>query len=148
MREANSHLEFDLDLAVEQSSQNPVYYVQYAHARICSLERHLKEQGLIGSEPVSAQALKRLTAPEEKELILFLGSYPEEVRASAKSMEPARITRYCLELAAGFHKFYNACRVNCEDEELRSARFALCLAVRQTLRNALVLLKIDAPVTM
>ncbi|HPU59329.1 MAG TPA: DALR anticodon-binding domain-containing protein, partial [Candidatus Avimonas sp.] len=146
-REASTQMDFDLELAVEESAQNPVYYVQYAHARICSIFRNLETEG-IAPKNVSADDLLVLTHPDEKELIRHLAGYTGEIIEAAKSFEPARITRYCLELASLFHKFYNSCRVKCEDEKLIAARLALCAAARHTLRNALALLKINAPESM
>lgn len=147
LREANSRMDFDLDLAVEQSASNPVYYVQYAHARICSLFRNLEAEGLIPRD-CTGEELALLAAPEEKELIRHLAAYPGEIVAAARDYDPARMTRYCLDLAALFHKFYNACRVKGEEESLLQARLSLCAAVRYTLKNALTLLKIDAPESM
>ncbi len=147
MREASTQMDFDLDLAVEQSSSNPVYYVQYAHARICSIFKNLAADG-IAPRGCTVEELARLTTPEEKELIRHLAAYTGEIVAAAKAYEPARITRYCMELATLFHKFYNACRVKGEEEALMQARLSLCAATRNTLKNALSLLKIDAPELM
>ncbi len=147
LREANSRMDFDLDLAVEQSASNPVYYVQYAHARICSLFRNLQSEG-VTLRPCSPEELSLLSAPEEKELIRHLAAYPGEIVAAAKDYDPARMTRYCMDLASLFHKFYNACRVKGEEEQLLQARLSLCAAARYTLKNALTLLKIDAPESM
>ncbi len=147
LREANSHFDFDLDLAVEQSSQNPVYYVQYAHARICSIFRNLESDG-VTAPALTDEALAMLTAPEERALISLLAEFPKEISEAASHYDPARITRYSYDLATGFHKFYNACRVRCDDEALFSARLALCDAVRITLNNALTVLGINAPERM
>lgn len=147
LREANSHLEFDLTLAVEQSSKNPVYYVQYAHARICSILKNLAAEG-IKPRSVSHDELSLLTSSEEKELIRHLGILPSEVEAAAKEYDPARITRYVLDLATLFHKFYNAQHVKGEDESLMQARLHLCICVRDIIRNVLSMLKIDSPETM
>lgn len=146
-REANTRMDFDLDLAIEQSSSNPVYYVQYAHARICSIFRKMKEEGVAVRLATSVE-LARLTQPEEKELIRHLAAYTDEIVNAAKEYDPARITRYCLDLGALFHKFYNSCRVKGEDEGLMQARLALCDATRVVLRNALTLLKITVPESM
>ena len=147
LREANSHFDFDLDLAVEQSSQNPVYYVQYAHARICSiLKKFTAEGGTI--RPCTAEDYAKLTAPEEIDLINKLSSYGEEIISAAKDYDPSRITRYVYDVAALFHKFYNACRVSSEDESLTQARLALCLAARTVIANVLTMFKITAPETM
>lgn len=147
LREANSHFDFDLDLAVEQSSQNPVYYVQYAHARICSiLKKFTTEGGII--RPCTAEDYAKLTAPEEIDLVNKLSSYGEEIISAAKDYDPSRITRYVYDVAALFHKFYNACRVSSEDESLTQARLALCLAARTVIANVLTMFKITAPETM
>ena len=148
MREPNSTLDFDLDLAVEQSSSNPVYYVQYAHARICSILKNLAAEGIQPVQEAEKRNLNLLKTSEERELIRLLAKYPQEIIEAAKAYDPARITRYTLDLATLFHKFYNACRVKGEDVELMQARLALCLAARITLRNALQLLKITAPEVM
>lgn len=147
MREPASQMEFDLELAVSQNSQNPVYYCQYAHARICSILRKLKEQGTeIGG--CTIEQLNLLKAPEEREIIRHLASLTDEIALSAKNYDPARITRYCVELATLFHKFYNSCRVNCDDNDLSAARIYLCLCVRDVLRNILTMLKITVPESM
>ncbi len=147
LREPNSQFDFDLDLAVEQSSQNPVYYVQYAHARICSIVSKLKSEG-IETRDVALEELDLLTEPEEIELIRHLAKLPNGIVESAKAYDPAKMTRYALDLATLFHKFYNACKVLCGDEKLMQARLALCLAVRIALKNTLTILKIDAPESM
>ncbi|WP_295087087.1 arginine--tRNA ligase [Ruminococcus sp.] len=146
LREANSQFEFDLDLAIEKSSQNPVYYVQYAHARICSLLRNLSEEGV---EIPQSASLDLLDNPREIELIRHLASLPREIDLAAKSYDPSKITKYSVDLATLFHRFYDACSVkNAESKELMNARILLCVAVRQTLRNALEILNIDRPEKM
>lgn len=147
MREPGSQMEFDLDLAVEQSSQNPVYYCQYAHARICSI---LKKLAAEGKEPreCTIPELVLLNAPEEKELIRHLASLTDEIVNAAKNYDPAKITRYAVDLATLFHKFYNACRVNCEDEALMQARLNLCLCVKRVLNNILTMFRITVPESM
>ena len=147
MREPGSQMDFDLDLAVEQSSQNPVYYCQYAHARICSILRKLDAEGVEPRE-CTIPELALLTAPEEKELIKHLSGLTDEIIASAKNYDPAKITRYAVELATLFHKFYNACRVGVEDESLMQARLSLCLCVRTVLRNVLTMFSISVPESM
>ncbi|HIV18242.1 MAG TPA: arginine--tRNA ligase [Candidatus Merdivicinus intestinigallinarum] len=147
LREANSQFDFDLDLAVEQSSQNPVYYVQYAHARICSILKKLEAEKVSVRE-VSAEELEKLSTPEEIALIRHIARFPSEIIEAAKAYDPAKMTRYALDLATLFHKFYTACKVFGEEESLMQARLALCLAARTTLRNVLSILKIDAPETM
>lgn len=147
MREAGSQMDFDLDLAVETSSQNPVYYCQYAHARICSI---LKKSAAQGTElrDVTDEELLLLCAPEERELIRHLAALTDEIVLSAKNYDPARITRYVIELATLFHKFYNSCRVTCEDESLMQARLFLCVCVRDTIRNILEMFRITVPESM
>ncbi len=148
LRESNSHFEFDLDLAVEKSAQNPVYYVQYAHARICSLIANLSAEGVNISD-ISIEQLDILDKSQEIELIRHMATLPNEVDAAAKSYDPAKITKYTIELATLFHKFYDACSVkNAETEELKQARLVLCDAVKQVLRNSLTILKIDCPEKM
>lgn len=147
LREPNSQFDFDLDLAVEQSSQNPVYYVQYAHARICSIDGKAGEAGFDHGEASLAE-LDLLAEPEETALIRQLARFPEEVAQSAKGYDPARVTRFCIELATLFHKFYNSHKVISEDAGLSKARITLCHAVRTVLANGLALLKIDAPAKM
>ena len=147
MREPGSQMDFDLDLAVEQSSQNPVYYCQYAHARICSILRKLASEGVEPRE-CTIPELALLTAPEEKELIKHLSGLTDEIIASARNYDPAKITRYAVELATLFHKFYNACRVGVEDESLMQARLSLCLCVRTVLRNVLTMFSISVPESM
>lgn len=147
MREAGSTMDFDLDLAVEQSSQNPVYYCQYAHARICSIIRKLESEGVTLKE-CSKEQLELLTQEEERELIRHLSSLTETIISAAKNYDPAKVTHYCIELATDFHKFYNACRVSVEDENLMQARLFLCVCVKDTIKNVLKMLKIDAPEKM
>lgn len=147
MREAGSTMDFDLDLAVEQSSQNPVYYCQYAHARICSILRKLEEKGVTPEECTQDQ-LKLLKAEEERELIRHLSSLTDVIIGAAKNYDPAKVTHYVIDLATCFHKFYNACRVDVEDQNLMQARLYLCVCVKDTIKNVLKMLKIDAPEKM
>ena len=147
LREANSHFEFDLDLAVEKSSQNPVYYVQYAHARICSLLRNLAEEGIQPTE-LTGERMQQFTQPQEIELIRYIAMLPQEIDTAAKHYDPSRITKYTVELATLFHKFYDACTVKNAEPQLREARLALCAATRQALANALTMLKITCPEKM
>lgn len=144
LREPNSHLEFDLDLAISETSQNPVYYVQYAHARICSILRNLKAQG-IEPKSLKAQDLDCLTAPEERELVRHISQYTGEIISAATTSNPSVITRYVITLATLFHKFYNACPVKSAEEDLRNARLMLCVATKTVIKNVLDLLKITAP---
>lgn len=147
MREANSQMDFDLGLAIEQNSQNPVYYVQYAHARINSIIKALAAEGINPSAPTEQQ-LALLTAPEEIELIRKIGELTDEIILSAKSYDPAKITHYVTDLATLFHKFYNACRVKGDNADLVNARLNLCLATACVIRNILTMFKIDAPTSM
>lgn len=147
MREPGSQMEFDLDLAVEQSSQNPVYYCQYAHARICSIIKKLKAEG-IDPRDCTEEELEVLKAPEERELIRHLAGLTNEIINSAKLYDPAKITRYVVDLATLFHKFYNACRVQCDDEALMQARLYLCVCVKDTIKNILEMLRITVPESM
>ncbi len=147
LRESNSHFDFDLGLAIEQSSQNPVYYVQYAHARICSILRTLSAEGIEAKE-LSARDFDVLNTPEEKELIRFIGTLPEIINESAKSYDPAKITRFAIDVATLFHKFYSVCRVKGESDEILQARLNLCIAVKTVIKNILELLKIDCPESM
>lgn len=147
MREPNSTLDFDLDLAVAETSSNPVYYVQYAHARICSILKNLKAQG-IEVKTCSIADLEVLKSEEERELIRKLALCPQEIINAAKNYDPARMTHYCVDLATLFHKFYTNCRVQGEDEVLMQARISLCMAVKATLCNMMQLLKITVPESM
>lgn len=147
LREPNSHFDFDLDLAAQETSQNPVYYVQYAHARICSILKKAQDEGVTLRTPTSEE-LDMLTSDEERELIRHLSTLTDEIVAATKAYDPAKITHFVIELATLFHKFYNARRVMVEDEGLMQARLYLCLAVKETIKNILTMLKISAPETM
>ena len=148
LREPNSHFDFDLELAAKQSSENPVYYVQYAHARICSIIKKAQEQGVELKTP-SDDELALLSSKEEKDLIRHLSLLTDEIVSAAKSYDPAKITHYVIELATLFHKFYNAQRVMLDDNEgLMQARLFLCKAVKDTIYNILTMLKITAPEVM
>ena len=146
-RAATTPLDFDLDLAVREDSENPVYYVQYAHARICSLLSRLAEEG----EKVPAAAkvdAALMTAPEELALMKALAQYPEELHLAARDYDPSRINRYLVSLAGDFHRFYNACRIKGEEPALLSARLKLADTVRAVLANGLGLLGVTAPEKM
>lgn len=147
LREPNSHFDFDLELAAKQSSENPVYYVQYAHARICSIIKKAAEEGVEVVTP-SAEALNRLNSDEERDLISHLAGLTDEIIGAAKNYDPAKITHYVIDLATLFHKFYNAHRVVSDDKELTEARLFLCTAVKNTIKNILVMLKVDVPEAM
>ena len=147
LRQAGSHLEFDLDLAVAQNNDNPVFYVQYAHARICSILRNLAEEG-INLKDISEVDLSLLKTKEEIELITKLNSFPQEIESAANALEPSKLTRYLLDLAALFHSFYNSCRVKGEDEALMQARMTLISLTRTVICNTMSILKITAPEKM
>lgn len=147
LREPNSHFDFDMELAIKQSSENPVYYVQYAHARICSILRKAESEGVALRTPTDEE-LAMLCGSEERELIRHLSTLTDEIILSAKTYDPAKITHYVVELATLFHKFYNAERVMTEDEGLMQARLYLCTAVKNTIRNILTMLKITVPESM
>ena len=147
LREANTHCDIDLELAVEQSAQNPVYYCQYAHARIRSIFRRLQNEGFEYVPCVKAQA-EKLATPEETALIRFIASLTGEVETAAEALDPSRLTRYAVELATLFHKFYNACRCDVADPDLRAARLTLCDATGTVMKNVLGLLKVEAPEKM
>ena len=147
MRNAGSHFDFDLDLAVKQNNDNPVFYVQYAHARICSIIRLLGEQGV--EVPKASQTeVSLLNSKEEHELLRKIAELPDEISASAETLEPARLTRYAIDLATAFHSFYNACHVNVDDINLKQARLKLIDCARITLSNVLTLLAVSAPEKM
>jgi arginyl-tRNA synthetase len=147
MRRSDSHLDFDLELAKKQSNENPVYYVQYAHARICSIVRMAKERGIDMPRYEDAD-LSVLNEPEEKTLIKLLVRYPETIYGAAKSLEPHRITFYLNELAGIFHSYYNKNKVISENNQLTAARLFLIAAIRIVLQNALKILGVSAPEKM
>lgn len=147
LREPNSHFDFDLDLAVSQTSQNPVYYVQYAHARICSVLKKMNEEG-IEIKSLDKAALNILTAPEEQEMIKHLATLPNVINEAAKAYDPAKVTKYVIDLATMYHKFYNNCRIMGENESVMQARLSLSLAVKQVIKNILDMLKITCPESM
>lgn len=147
LREPGSTIDFDLGLAVSEDSQNPVYYCQYANARICSILKKLQADGVTPRACTTAE-LERLTAPEEHELIRHLAALTDEIILAANNYDPAKITRYATNLATLFHKYYNACKIAVEDEALMQARLNLCLAVRSVMVNLLTAFKISAPESM
>ena len=146
-REANTPVDFDIGVAVKQDNQNPVYYVQYAHARICSIVKKLAAEGISPRE-CTDEELQLLAAPEEIEIITHLASYTEEIISAAKSYDPTKITRYVTQLATLFHRFYNSYRVYEENESLMQARLSLCLAVKSVIKNVLEMFKITVPESM
>ena len=146
-RVSTSALDFDLDVAVRQDSENPVYYVQYAHARICTMIGKLSEEGA----PVpaaSAVDATLLTAPEELGLVKTLAKLPEELRLAARDYDPSHVNRYLVDLAGDFHRFYNACRIREEAPAIRDARLKLADTVRSVIANCLGLLGVSAPEKM
>lgn len=147
LREPNSHFDFDLDLAVKESNSNPVYYVQYAYARICSIIRNLEAEG-ITRRKCTGEELALLNAPEERELTLHIAALTDEIISAAKTYDPAKITHYVEELATKFHKFYAVCRVKGADEPLMQARLTLCADTATVIKNVLTLMKINAPEKM
>ena len=145
MRSIDSQLDFDLTLATEKSNENPVYYIQYAHARICSIFRQLKEAGI---EEAADADYTLLTDPTETELIKKLGEYPELIASAAKERAVHRVAHYVHELAGLFHSFYNQCRILGVDPELQQARIKLVKATQHVLRHALNILGVSAPERM
>jgi len=148
LRDPDSTVEFDLDLAKSQSADNPVYYVQYAHARLCSIMRQAAELGLMEEEIPDQERLQLLSSREERELLKRMADFPEEISIAARLAEPHRIARYVLDLAGSFHTFYNSQRVLVDDQALRSARLALIIATRQVIANALKILGVSTPEKM
>jgi arginyl-tRNA synthetase len=147
-RKCEQHMDFDLDLAKSQSADNPVYYIQYAHARVCSVLRQLQEKGLGRDERRGADNLHLLHEEHEQALMVSLSRYPEVVEAAALHHEPHALAHYLRELAYDFHTYYNSHQFLVADEALRDARLNLILAVRQVIRNGLALLGVSAPESM
>ncbi|WP_444678509.1 arginine--tRNA ligase [Halomonas sp. E19] len=147
-RRADSQLTFDIDLARSQSNDNPVYYVQYAHARVCSMLRKAEAQGLGFDHDLAMVSLGRLEEDQEKAVMNRLARFPEVIDHAARCREPQQVAQYLLDLAAEFHSCYNAVKVMVDDDELRNARLALGLATRQVLRNGLDLMGVSAPEEM
>lgn len=143
----DTHLEFDLGLAVRQDSENPVYYVQYAHARICSLTAALLAEG-VSIENADKLDLSILSTDTEKELIKQISMLPEEIKLAARDYDPSRINRYVIDLAARFHRFYNACRIKGEEANIAAARLKLADCTRQVIKNCLTIIGVSAPEKM
>ena len=146
-RAAETQMEFDLDLAIKQDSDNPLYYVQYAHARICSVLKNAQESG-IALPDTGKTDLSVLTGADERQLIKQVALLPEEIVQSAVSRDPSRLNKYAVALAQQFHHFYNACRIKDAEPAVRDARLTLCLAAKQTIENVLKLIGVDAPESM
>ena len=143
----DSHLEFDLDLAIRQDSENPVYYVQYAHARICTLLAAMAEGGC--AVPAAADVdVALLTTPQEHELIKQIAMLPEEIHLAARDYDPSRINRFVIDLASAFHRFYGNCRIQGADPAVQQARLALCIGVKNVIFNVLTMFKINVPEKM
>lgn len=148
MRKHEQHMDFDLDLAKKQSNENPVFYVQYAYARIASVLKQLIERGIQYDETMGREHLDLLTEPLERELLNTLSRYPDMIINAALQYEPHLLTHYLRDLAANFHAYYNSHQFLVDDEQLRNARLALIMAVRQTLANGFNLLGISARESM
>ena len=147
-RKADSEFTFDIDLALAQSDENPVYYVQYAHARVCSVFRQLQEKGLAHERAIGESHFAKLTEPQEIALIRRLTSYPEVLERATADLEPHQIVYYLRDLAGEFHAYYNAHKFIIDDVELRNARLNLIAATRQVLANGLKILSVSAPEKM
>ena len=147
-RKSDSQLTFDIDLALSQSNDNPVYYIQYAHARICSVFRQLAERGLEHDQQRGLGMVARLSAVEEQELLVSLSRYPEIIELAAANLEPHLLAYYLRDLAGEFHVYYNSQQFLVDDEALRDARLCLASAIRQVIRNGLGLLGVSAPENM
>ena len=148
MRKCEQHLDFDLDLAKSESNDNPVYYAQYAHARVCSVLRQAGDKAIDATPSEGVKNLERLNEAHEQHLLISLSRYPEVVESAALNEEPHQLCHYVRELAGEFHTYYNASRFLVEDVALRDSRIKLILAVRQVLRNGLNLLGVSAPERM
>ena len=146
LRDPNTHFEFDLDLAIEESSNNPVYYVQYAHARICRILEKQKEEG--NELKIISDAESVYSEKAEIELIRHIAALPDVISEGAKTYNPSVITRYLVELAQHFHKFYDACPIKGTEEKVLQSRLSLCTAAKIVIKNLLDLLKVDAPEKM
>ncbi len=149
MREAGSTIDFDLDLAAKEDSENPVYYVQYAHARICSILKKLSEENInCDFSNITSNNLTPLSDENEIALMRTIALFPYEIMMAAKNYEPARLTKYSTLLATQFHKFYNSCRVRDAKDDLRNARIILCKCTQIVLNNSLSMLKVSVPENM
>lgn len=146
LRDPNTHLEFDLELAIEESSSNPVFYVQYAHARICSILRRMEEEGT-GYRNIPVAQLN-FSHPAELALIRHIAALPDCINEAAKDYNPSKITKYLCDLAQLFHKFYDNCKIKGEEENTLQSRLSLCVATKTVFKNLLDLLKVDAPEKM
>jgi arginyl-tRNA synthetase len=149
MRKSDSHLDFDLELAKKQSSDNPVFYVQYAHARVASVFEQARRSGSLWDDTdVAGIAVERLELAEEIELIRVMTQFDDILEESVRALEPHRVIFYLLELAGAFHRYYNRTRILSEDQDLTHARLLLAQAVQSTLRRGLNILGVEAPIRM
>ncbi len=147
MHDANSGIDFDLDQAVKTDNDNPVYYVQYAHARICSILKKLESEGVTFAG-ADAMDPSLLVEPAETDLIRMLAAFPAEIVLSAEKYDPSRINRFVIDLASAFHRFYNTCHINGEEANLQQARLALCIGVKHVIYNVLTMFKVSVPESM
>ncbi len=147
-RKSEQHMDFDLDLAKSKSNENPVYYIQYAHARICRVMTQTKEKGFSFDLASGLESLQKLTLEHEVDLALLLSKYPDIVSRAAKVYEPHQIAYYLKDLAQGLHSYYNATQFIVENDILRNARLTLILAVKQVLQNGLKIIGVSAPESM
>ena len=147
MHDAGSGIDFDLDQAVKTDNDNPVYYVQYAHARICSILKKMESEGVqfAGAEHIDATLL---TEPSEMDLIRMLAAFPQEIVMAAEKYDPSRINRFVIDLASAFHRFYGNCRIQGADPAVQQARLALCIGVKNVIFNVLTMFKINVPEKM
>jgi arginyl-tRNA synthetase len=148
MRKSDAQLDFDLELAKKQASDNPVFYVQYAYARINSIAKLAKEKGVVLPDTVDTAMLEPLKLPEEVSLIQYLAAFEDTIEKSATLMEPHKVTFYIQELAGRFHPYYNRNRVVTDDKAQTTSRLMLCRAVAQVIRRGLALLGVSAPESM
>ena len=147
MHDAGSGIDFDLDQAVKTDNDNPVYYVQYAHARICSILKKMESEGVAfaGAENIDATLL---TEPSEMDLIRMLAAFPQEIVMAAEKYDPSRINRFVIDLASAFHRFYGSCRIQGADPAVQQARLALCIGVKNVIFNVLTMFKLNVPEKM
>ncbi len=148
MRRSEQHMDFDLKLATSRSNENPVFYVQYAHARVCSVLRQLEEKGLERNVEQGMEHLNKLTEEHENALLVSLARYPEVLEKAALQYEPHQLVLYLRELSHEFHTYYNAHQFLVDDGSIRNARLNLICAVRQVLANGLGILNINTPESM
>jgi arginyl-tRNA synthetase len=148
MRKCEQHMDFDLELAKSRSNENPVYYIQYAHARICSVIRQLQEKGLTYQQQQGLEHVAMLQEPHEQALLTQLSRYPEVLESAARSHEPHQLAHYSRDLANDLHSYYNAHQFIVDDDKLRDARLCLIMATKQVLVNVLNILAVSAPESM